>query len=69
MGSCSLKKDLHRIIEEIQRQGWRVRLGKKHFMAYPADPSQPPIGLPTTPSDRRALANIVADLRRRGAIL
>jgi len=67
--SSSLRKGVEEIIEAIQRQGWRVRRGSKHYMVYPADPTKPPVAIPCTPSDHRSLLNIRADLRRRGARL
>ena len=53
----------------VDNQGWRYDAGRGrggHPMLFPADPAQPPLALPTTPGDRRALANAIAQVRRRG---
>ena len=52
---------------QIDRHGWRYdATGKKHPVLYPADASKPPLRVPTTPSDRRAIRNFTRDVRRRG---
>jgi hypothetical protein len=66
---ASARQEIDRILEALDRQGWRIRRGTKHIMVYPADKRFPPLALPSTPSDHRSLKNTVADLRRRGAIL
>jgi len=49
------------------RQGWRVRkTNGSHFQFVPADPAQRPVYAASTPSDQRALSNVLADLRRSG---
>lgn len=51
---------------QIDRHGWRYDPGRKHPVLYPADPVQPILTVPTTPSDRRALRNFVSGVCRRG---
>ena len=48
--------------------GWRYKAGRRghHSMLYPADPTQPVLSIPSTPSDARAFANFLANVRRRG---
>ena len=52
----------------VDAQGWRYRTGKRHPKLYPAEPTQSPIPVPTTPSDRRSLKNFVSQVRRAGGI-
>lgn len=61
-----LPKEYREIATElVNRQGWGYRLqGKGHPMLFPADPTKRPIAVPTTPGDRRSLANFVAVVRR-----
>ena len=60
------KKDTKRIIHEIQDRGWTVVRGK-HYHAYPPDKTMPPVYFSKTPSDPRAIKNLLSDLRRSGA--
>lgn len=61
------KKDLQKILEALEDQGWRVEETKRgHYMAYPPDKSQGPVSIGGTPSDRRALMNALSLLERRG---
>ena len=62
-------KEIVKLIKELERQGWRVERGSKHFIAYSPDTSVRPITIPGTPSDHRSLKNLRAELRRGGAIL
>jgi hypothetical protein len=50
-------------------QGWRYTSGRLrggHPRLWPPNPSQPPLSIPTSPSDKRALRNFIADVKRRG---
>ena len=67
--ATSQRKEVERIIEALERQGWKVRAGGKHWMVYPADKSQSPVAFPRTPSDYRSVKNMIAELRRKGAVL
>jgi hypothetical protein len=62
------KKDIGLIVDELLKQGWRVRKGK-HWVLYPADPSKPVCFMAQTPSSRRSLDTIRTKLRRAGARL
>jgi hypothetical protein len=55
-------------VDLVRNQGWRYRYGKGHPTLYPADKTQVPLIVPTTPSDNRSFKNFVADVRRRGGI-
>lgn len=59
--------DLNKVIEAAKRQGWRVdRTKKQHWRFLSPDRNQPPIIFSGTPSDHRAIKNLVARLRRAG---
>ena len=51
--------------------GWRYDAGTSrggHPMLYPADRTQRPISVPTTPSDKkRSIKNLRAQIRRAGS--
>lgn len=50
-----------------KQQGWRVEPTKgSHWRFIPPDPTQRQVITAGTPSDRRALRNIAADLKRSG---
>ena len=59
-------KDVDELIRALLKAGWRVEQGKRHPIAYPPDKTQTPVTLSSTPSDRRAFANMVSLLRQRG---
>lgn len=58
--------DGKRIRKALEAQGWRIREGRKHLLAFPPDPELPAVTLPSTPSDHRAWKNAIATLRRSG---
>lgn len=64
-----MDKDTKKIIDKLLAQGWRIEQGAKHIKAYPPDRTKPMVVIPGTPSDRRSLANLKAQLRRSGADL
>jgi len=68
-----LPKEYREIAEHLVRnQGWRYDKGAKrggHPMLYPADRSQNPLAVPTTPGDRRSFDNWRSQIRRRGGQL
>lgn len=59
-------KEIKKIIKEAERQGWRVEMRSKHYMAFPPDKSHGPVTLPVSPSDHRAVKNVLSEMRRRG---
>ncbi len=65
----SLKKDLHAVLREAENQGWRVELRRGgHYKLYPPGGRGIPITTGSTPSDRRALRNRIARMRRYGFV-
>ena len=60
------KKELKEIVKAAEEQGWQVKTNKQgHPMFYAPDG----INIVTaggTPSDHRAIANLLSDLRRNG---
>lgn len=62
------KKALKRLIDAATHwPGWRIEETKSGWMLYPPDKSQSGVLIHKTPSDRRAWANMIALLRKRGA--
>jgi hypothetical protein len=55
-----------RWIGQARKAGWRVESGGKHWRPYPPEKDQPPLTLPMSPGEGRALRNGRADLRRAG---
>lgn len=61
------KADLRVIERTARKQGWIVELTRSgHIKFVPPDPGTPALVTAGTPSDRRGLRNLRADLRRRG---
>ena len=58
--------DLKAIRKALVAQGWTIRPGGKHDMAYPPDKTKPAVVLPSTPSGGRRRQNLLAQLRRSG---
>lgn len=52
----------------IGNEGWSYKkaIGKGYPKLLPADPSQPPIRVPKTPSSQRTYSNWLAEIRRKG---
>lgn len=61
-------KRLDGLLDELEAQGWELKPSKKGLMAYPPDKTKPPVSIHKTPSDVRAWANQLAQLRRSGFI-
>jgi len=60
-------RDLEPLIAAARRQGWRVEpTGGGHMRFRPCDPAAPLIFTASTPSDRRAISAMRAQLRRAG---
>lgn len=53
------------LVDELVRQGWRLREGR-HRVLYSPDRNVPPISFSRTPSDYRGILNKLAELRRYG---
>jgi hypothetical protein len=62
-----MPKEYRKVAAElVDNQGWSYHACGIHPRLYPADPTQPMVTVPTTPGDRRSLANFIAEVRRRG---
>lgn len=60
-----MKKDTMKVLAEAERQGFAVRRTRKgHFLV--SKDGRPVVTAAGTPSDHRALANLLAALRRAG---
>lgn len=60
--------ELKRYRRAAREQGWRERATKKGFQLIPPDPSKDPVQVHGTPSDHRALKNLLSELRRSGLV-
>jgi len=61
-------KEITKLIKAVQQwAGWRVEQVTKGWMLYPPDRSMSGVLVHRTPSDHRALKNIISLLRKRGA--
>lgn len=59
-------KETTKLVKTLRQQGWRVDLLKGgHYRAYSPD-GKGIVHIAGTPSDRRAMANTIAQLRRYG---
>ena len=55
------------LIDRARAQGWKVEwTGGNHLRFYPSDRSKPVVHASGTASDKRALLNLRADLRKSG---
>ena len=63
---ASAKKETKEIIREAEKQGWRVEPTKKGHIRFYAPDGVNVVHAAGTPSDPRAIANLVAQLRRYG---
>jgi hypothetical protein len=65
---ASAKKELKEVLREAESQGWEVRYSSKgHPMLYAPD-GESIVTTGGTPSDHRALTNLISRLRRHGFI-
>lgn len=63
----SHKKEIKRLVAQAESQGWRVEPTRGgHLKWMPPDRSQSFVISAATPSDHRALKNIISHLRQRG---
>lgn len=59
--------DVREVLQALRAQGWRVdRTARRHLRARPPGRDRPIVITGGTPSDCRALANWIAQLRRSG---
>lgn len=59
-------KALKKLFTELERQGGEIRETRKGWMIYPPDEDADLVLIHGTPSDRRAWANMISQLRRSG---
>jgi hypothetical protein len=62
-------KDINEMIAKVVEQGWEVRPGKGHVKVCPPDKTLSCVTVASTPSDHRAIKNMRAEFRKRGAQL
>jgi len=58
---CS-DKDVNQLIRELLQSGWQYKSGKKHGKIEL--PGVGKVVIPTSPSDRRTLQNLIRDIRQ-----
>jgi hypothetical protein len=67
--AASWKKDIGRLLERANRQGFRIEKRKGgHIRIIPPDKNQSMIMLSSTPGDSRSVKNARSLLRRRGFV-
>lgn len=62
MYKFSNNRDINTFVKCLQKQGWLIRQGKKHDVLIA--PNNRRHAIPSTPSDRRACANFIRDIRQ-----
>jgi predicted RNA binding protein YcfA (HicA-like mRNA interferase family) len=62
------KKELKGLIREAEDQGWTVRRSKKGHLQFFAPDGETIVTAAGTPSDHRAMANLISRLRRNGFV-
>ncbi|HXF73985.1 MAG TPA: hypothetical protein VNO79_15420 [Actinomycetota bacterium] len=68
-GSEKMAKDIRDIVKAAEEQGFRVeRTRKGHWVFYSPDTTKNPVYHSGTPGDRRAIDNLIADLRWAGLV-
>jgi predicted RNA binding protein YcfA (HicA-like mRNA interferase family) len=63
---ASAKKELKEIVKAAEEQGWRVKTTKRGHSMFLAPDGINKVTAGGTPSDHRAVANLLGDLRRYG---
>ncbi|MBA3300846.1 MAG: type II toxin-antitoxin system HicA family toxin [Thermoleophilaceae bacterium] len=61
-----MKKEFKEIIKAAKEQGWRVEPTKKGHVKFFAPDDENIVTAGGTPSDHRAIANLISRLRRYG---
>lgn len=57
-------KEIRQIVRRLKRKGFKVKMTKKSHVCVTTP--QGPVFCASTPSDKRAMQNIVAMLKRKG---
>jgi hypothetical protein len=65
---ASGEKEFRKYLSAAVEQGWDPRPIKSGYQLVPGDPTKEIVTIHRTPSDRRALANVLAEMRRQGFI-
>lgn len=63
MKRYSASKEIHALVRQLVRDGWRFQRGGQHGKLY-APNRLACLSVPSTPSDRRAFLNFRQDVRR-----
>jgi len=58
---------VRKIVKELEAQGWRVDRRGHTWRCFPPDVELSPVFIAQTPTDHRAIANMMRDLRHSGA--
>jgi predicted RNA binding protein YcfA (HicA-like mRNA interferase family) len=66
--AMSMKKEIKALRKEAEAQGWRVELRKGGHLAFYSPHGKGIVFAPSTPSDRRSINNVIADLRKYGFV-
>ena len=62
-----MHREIKQLARQARRQGWRItRQANSHLTFYPPQAPDTRITASATPSDSRALRNLLADLKRYG---
>jgi predicted RNA binding protein YcfA (HicA-like mRNA interferase family) len=64
-----MAKDIRDVVKAAREQGFRVERTKSgHWVFYSPDVTKGPVYHSGTPGDRRAIDNLLAELRRAGLL-
>lgn len=63
-----MNKDVQQVTRALRKQGWHIGRTRKGHMKL-TSPLGRVVVTPSTPSDRRAVLNMRAQLRKEGAVL
>lgn len=58
---------VRKIVAGLRAQGWRVDQRGHTWRCFPPDKGMPPVFLAPTPTDHRAIENMMRELRHSGA--
>lgn len=61
-----MRKDTRAVFKELASQGFTAKETRKGWMIFPPDSNKGPVVVHGTPSDRKAYANFMSDLKRVG---
>ena len=58
---------VRRIVAALEAQGWRVDMRGNTYRCFPPDREMSPVFIAATPTDHRAIRNMMRDLGHAGA--